>query len=106
MYLRFSLSTGIGAGMICKRRKITKGTVEESEINERSNFQHLQYPCFVQERVPKATLPQDTAEKCTYRRLDVGADATDASAERPGREGPRELGPGKPLPIPLQVSRL
>lgn len=31
----------------------------------------------------------------TYRRFDVGAEATDAKAERPGKDGPREL--GKPL---------
>lgn len=32
----------------------------------------------------------------TYRRLDVGADATDARADSPGREGPSELD-SKPL---------
>lgn len=31
----------------------------------------------------------------TYRRFEVGAEATDANAERPGNDGPREL--GKPL---------
>ena len=32
----------------------------------------------------------------TYRRFDVGADATDARAESPGRDGPKELD-SKPL---------
>ena len=32
----------------------------------------------------------------TYRRFDVGADATDARADSPGRDGPKELD-SKPL---------
>ena len=34
--------------------------------------------------------------KCTYRRFEVGADATDARADNPGSDGGIELHPGKP----------
>lgn len=36
-------------------------------------------------------------QRVTYRRLEVGADATDARADSPGSDGPSELGKLPPL---------
>ena len=45
---------------------------------------------------PSISTPPTLLFNNTYRRLDVGADATDASADSPGRDGPKELD-SKPL---------
>lgn len=39
-------------------------------------------------------------ESCTHRRLEVGADATDARTDRPGSDCPRELENASALFVP------